>query len=394
MTGVEAVSNGVMAFGEPRAKKAQWTLSVIIVILIVLLYGTSWLTKHYGIMAMEPNDPQYQSLLSLLVKAVFGNGWFYLLTMGSVFLALALSANTAFADFPRLTRAIAMKDYLPHVFILRGRRLLFSHGVYALTGFTAIILIVFKGVTDKLIPLYAIGAFLAFTLSQAGMVQHWRKQEGDHKGRTWHMFVNGIGALATGLTTIVVLASKFLSGAWVTALLVPLLILIMHLVKKHYTRVASEMKDMTPLNLKNLESPLVVIPMAGWNRISEKAMRFGLLLSEEIKVVHVHSEDEEHGIEEQFDELIATPCVEQNRKAPELVTIPSNFRFIISPLMDYILRLEAENPGRKVAVLLPELVVRHWWENALHNQRVQLLKFLLLVRGNQRIVVVNIPWYL
>ena len=394
MTGVEAVSNGVMAFGEPRAKKAQWTLTVIIAILIVLLYGTSWLTKHYGIMAMEPTDPQYQSLLSLLVKAVFGNGWFYLLTMGSVFLALALSANTAFADFPRLTRAIAMKDYLPHVFILRGRRLLFSHGVYALTGFTAIILIVFKGVTDKLIPLYAIGAFLAFTLSQAGMVQHWRREEGDHKGRTWHMFVNGIGAVATGLTTIVVLASKFLAGAWVTALLVPGLILIMHLVKKHYTRVESEMKDMTPLSLKNLESPLVVIPMAGWNRISEKAMRFGLLMSEDIKVVHVHSEDEEHGIEERFDELIAAPCRDTERSAPELVTIPSNFRFIISPLMDYILRLEAENPGRKVAVLLPELVVRHWWENALHNQRVQLLKLLLLVRGNQRIVVINIPWYL
>ena len=151
MTGVEAVSNGVMAFGEPRAKKAQYTLTIIIVILITLLYGTSWLAKHYGIMAMDPDNPQYQTVLSLLVKAVFGKGWFYLVTMGSVFLALALSANTAFADFPRLTRAIAMKDYLPHVFILRGRRLLFSHGVYALTGFTALILIAFKGQTDLLI---------------------------------------------------------------------------------------------------------------------------------------------------------------------------------------------------------------------------------------------------
>jgi amino acid transporter len=394
MTGVEAVSNGVMAFSEPRAKKAQYTLTVIIVILIVLLYGTSWLAKHYGIMAMDPDDPQYQSMLSLLVKAVFGRGWFYLVTMGSVFLALALSANTAFADFPRLTRAIAMHDHLPHVFILRGRRLLFSHGVYALTGFTALILIAFKGQTSALIPLYAIGAFLAFTLSQAGMVQHWRKQEGDHKGRSWHMFVNGIGAVATGLTTIVVLASKFLSGAWVTALLIPTLILVMHLVKKHYVRVASEMKDMKPLNLVNLEPPLVVIPVAGWNRISEKAIRFGLVLSHEIKVVHVHSEDEEHGIEEEWEDKIMGPIRAQGMAEPELVTIPSNFRFIISPLMDYILRLETENPGRKVAVLLPELVVRHWWENLLHNQRVQLLKLLLLLKGNQRIIVVNIPWYL
>jgi amino acid transporter len=394
MTGVEAVSNGVMAFGEPRAKKAQFTLTVIIMILIVLLYGTSWLAKHYGIMAMEPDDPHYQSLLSLLVKAVFGRGWFYLVTMGSVFLALALSANTAFADFPRLTRAIAMHDYLPHVFILRGRRLLFSHGVYALTGFTALILIAFGGVTDKLIPLYAIGAFLAFTLSQAGMVMHWKNEEGDHKGRAWHMFVNGIGAVATGVTTIIVLASKFLAGAWVTAILVPTLILIMYMVKRHYARVKGEMADMAPINMDNLEEPLVVIPMAGWNRISEKALRFGLLLSKEIKVVHVHSEDEGHGLEEDWNEKVLTPIRSKGMSEPELVTIMSNYRFIISPLMDYILSLEADNPGRKVAVLLPELVVRHWWENLLHNQRVQILKLFLLLRGNQRIVVVNIPWYL
>ncbi|RXH57438.1 APC family permease [Granulicella sibirica] len=393
MTGVEAVSNGVMAFGEPRAKKAQVTLTVIIAILIVLLYGTAWLSKHYGIMAMNPDATGYQSLLSLLVTAVFGRGWFYFLTMGSVLLALALSANTAFADFPRLTRAIAMQDYLPHVFILRGRRLLFSHGVYALTVFTAIILILFGGVTDRLIPLYAIGAFLAFTLSQAGMVVHWNKQEA-HQGRAWHMFVNGIGAVATGITTCIVLASKFMSGAWVTALLIPCLILLMHSIKRHYSRVHNEMREMTPLNLSNLEQPLVVIPMAGWNKISEKALRFGLLLSKEIKVVHVHSEDESHGIEEEWEQRVLVPIREQGMTDPELVTIPSNFRFIISPLMDYILALEEEHPGRKVAVLLPELVVKHWWENALHNQRVQLLKLLLLVRGSQRIVVVNIPWYL
>ncbi len=393
MTGVEAVSNGVMAFREPRSRNAQYALTVIIGILIILLYGTAWLTKHYQIMAMDPDGAGYQSLLSLLVTAVFGRGWFYFLTMGSVLLALALSANTAFADFPRLTRAIALHDYLPHVFVLRGRRLLFSHGIYALTGLTAVILILFKGVTDRLIPLYAIGAFLAFTLSQAGMVVHW-KNCAEHKGRAWHMLVNGTGALATGLTTIVVLASKFRSGAWVTALLVPTLIVLMYSVKKHYTRVRSEIRDVERLNLANLESPLVVIPMAGWNRISEKALRFGLLLSKEIKVVHVHSEDEPHGIDQDWEEKILAPIREGGMAEPELVTIPSNFRFVISPLMDYILRLESENPGRKVAVLLPELVVRHWWENLLHNQRVQLLKILLLVRGNQRIVVVNIPWYL
>lgn len=398
MTGVEAVSNGVMAFKEPRSKNAQITLTIIIGILIVLLFGTAWLAKAYGIMAMSPDDPHFQSMLSILVSAVFGRGWFYFLTMGSVLLALALSANTAFADFPRLTRAIAIHDYLPHVFILRGRRLLFSHGIYALTGFTAVILILFDGVTDRLIPLYAIGAFLAFTLSQAGMVVHWHKQTGEpgheHKGRTWHMFVNGVGAVATGLTTLVVLASKFLDGAWVTALLVPTLILIMYSVKRHYTRVHAEMVDRTPINLENLTQPIVVIPMAQWDRITEKALRFGLLLSKEIKVAHVFSEDDPDTLAECWDEMVLDPLKKEGMQEPELVRIASSYRFIIAPLMDYILTLERDNPDRKVAVLLPELVVRHWWENALHGQRVQLLKLLLLLRAKQRVIVVNIPWYL
>jgi hypothetical protein len=180
----------------------------------------------------------------------------------------------------------------------------------------------------------------------------------------------------------------------VTALLVPTLIAIMLIVKRHYSRVKREMKDMMPLNLANLEQPLVVIPMARWDRITEKALRFGLLMSKELKVVHVHSDNEAEGLEEIWAEKIAEPIRKQGLDEPELVTIPSSYRFIISPLMDYILELEERNPGRKVAVLLPELVVRHWWENALHNQRVQLLKLLLLVKGNQRIIVVNIPWYL
>ena len=393
MTGVEAVSNGVMAFGEPRAKKAQSTLTIIIAILIVLLFGIAYLSRAYGITAMEPDAFHYQSVLSILTSAVFGRGWFYYLTSASVLMALSLSANTAFADFPRLAKAIAMHDFLPHVFILRGRRLLFSHGIYALTGFTAVILILFGGVTDRLIPLYAIGAFLAFTLSQAGMVMHWKKME-KHKGRGWHMFVNGFGAVATGLTTIVVLIAKFAAGAWVTALLVPTLIGIMWAVKRHYSRVKREMADMTPLNLANLQEPIVVIPVARWDRITEKAMRFGLLLSKEIKVVHVHSDDEEGGIDQLWDEHVMAPIKHEGLQEPELVIIPSSYRFVITPLMDYILELEEKNPGRKVAVLLPELVVRHWWENALHNQRVQLLKLMLLLKGNQRIVVVNIPWYL
>jgi len=392
MTGVEAVSNGVTAFREPRAKNAQNALTVIIATLIVLLYGTAWLATKYHIMAMDPSEHGYQSLLSLIVMAVFGRGWIYHFTMWSVFLALAFSANTAFAGFPRLAPTIAMNDYLPHVFTLRGRRLLFSHGIYALTGFTFVILIMFEGNTERLISLYAIGAFLAFTLSQAGMVMHWHHEK-ENKLRHWLMAVNGTGAVATGITTCIVLIAKFTSGAWVTALLIPTLIVLMVAVKQHYTRVKREV-GMGKLNLSNLQEPLVVIPMARWDRMTEKALRFGVLLSKEIQVVNVESDEGEDTLTPLWEENVMQPIREKGLPQPQLITLHSSYRLVISPLMDYILELEQQHPDRKITVLLPELVVNHWWENLLHNQRVQLLKLLLLLRGKQRIIVVDIPWYL
>jgi hypothetical protein len=393
MTGVEAVSNGVTAFKEPRAKRANQTLTVIIFVLMILLMGLSYLAKAYGVTAMDPYASNYQSVLSIAVSVVFGRNWFYFLTMGSVLAALSFSANTAFAGFPRMARAIAQKDYLPHVFLLRGRRLLFSHGIYALTGFTTLILIIFDGVTDRLIPLYAIGAFMAFTLSQAGMVKHWLKTKNE-KHRIFKLCMNGLGATATGITLLIVLTTKFIDGAWITVILVPLIIGIMWGVKRHYKRVKIETADPTPLRLTGLEPPIVVIPMARWDKIGEKAMRFGMLMSPVVKVVHVASSEEFDSVDTVWEKLVMQPVREHGCAEPELVTVHSTYRTILSPLMDFILKLEDENPGRKIAVLLPELVVRHWWENLLHNQRVQLLKLLLLLKGNQRIVVVNIPWYL
>jgi amino acid transporter len=392
MTGVEAVSNGVTAFKEPRSRNANRTLTVIIGILIILLLGLSYVAKVYGVTAMDANASNYQSVLSIEVAAVFGSGWFYYVTMAGVLAALSFSANTAFADFPRMARAIAMKDYLPHVFLLKGRRLLFSHGIYALTGFTALILIIFDGVTDALIPLYAIGAFLAFTLSQAGMVKHWHNDK-EARHRHAKMFINGLGSVATGVSLLIILTTKFIHGAWVTALLVPILIAAMMAVKRHYVRVKRETADPTPLRLTGLEPPIVVIPMARWDKITEKAMRFGMLMSPMVKVVHVDSDDSDE-LGKVWYEMVVKPVREFHIAEPELVTVNSTFRTILSPLMDYILKLEEDNPGRKIAVLLPELVVKHWWENLLHNQRVQLLKILLLLKGNQRIVVVNISWYL
>src|SRR5271170_972671 len=238
MTGVEAVSNGVMAFREPTTKNAQKTLTIIIALLILLLAGIAFLCHAYGVGATDPEGSGYQSVLSQLIGAVMGRGVFYYISIGSILLVLALSANTAFADFPRLTRAIALNDYLPHVFVIRGRRLLYTQGVYALVFLTGSLLVLFGGVTDRLIPLYAIGAFLAFTLSQAGMVAHWWKNR--VPGWTARMIVNGVGAFATGVTLLVVLVAKFAAGAWVTALLIPILIAIMAKVKRHYIGVDKE----------------------------------------------------------------------------------------------------------------------------------------------------------
>jgi len=223
-------------------------------------------------------------------------------------------------------------------------------------------------------------------------VRHWHKTM-DAPHRHLKMAINGLGSVATGITLIVILVTKFMYGAWVTTLLIPVLILTMHAVRKHYVRVKRETEDPTPLRLTGLEQPIVVIPMARWDKITEKAMRFGLLMSPIVKVVHVDSDDAD-ALGLVWDEMVLKPIREHSMQEPELVTVKSNFRTILSPLMDYVLKLEDENPGRKIAVLLPELVVRHWWENLLHNQRVQLLKLLLLLKGNQRIVVVNIPWYL
>ncbi|HMD22169.1 MAG TPA: APC family permease [Alloacidobacterium sp.] len=390
MTGVEAVSNGVMAFREPTTKNAKTTLTIIIALLIVLLAGIALLCRAYGIGATDPGALGYQSVLSQLTAAVAGKGIFYYVTIASILLVLSLSANTAFADFPRLTRAIALRDYLPHVFILRGRRLLYSHGIIALVIFTGALLILFGGVTDRLIPLYAIGAFLAFTLSQAGMVVHWYK-EGRAVGR---MIVNGIGAAATGLTLLVVLVAKFLDGAWVTAILIPALIIIMSMVRRHYDHTAKETANPEPLRVDDLQPPRVIIPMDKWNRISEKGLRFALAMSPEVEAVHVDCGDEDNSICNVWGDTVLAPIRAAGLPEPRLTTIKSPYRFFITPIVEHVLAEQKKSGDRQIAVIVPELVVKHWYENLLHNQRANMLKLILLVKGNENVVVINIPWYL
>jgi amino acid transporter len=390
MTGVEAVSNGVKAFREPTARNAQMALTVIIVILMILLAGIAWLTSAYGIGATDPTK-HYESVLSMLLRAITGRGVFYYLSIGSILLVLSLSANTAFADFPRLCRIIARDSYLPHSFASTGRRLVYSNGIFVLAILTASLLILFKGVTDRLIPLYAVGAFMAFTLSQAGMVRHWIRT-----GGSWHnVFVNGLGACATGLTTAVVLTAKFLEGAWVTVLLIPLMLFTMIWVHRHYAAVTAETADPNPADFKNLEEPIVIAPIANWGLVTQKALRFAYSLSKEVRAVHVSAADEtENEFCKEWYRFADVPAREAGLPPPQLVVIDSPYRFLLTPILNYVLEVEKQNPGRQIAVLLPEMVERHWYHYLLHNQRAEILKAWLLVKGNQRIVIVNVPWYL
>lgn len=392
MTGVEAVSNGVRAFREPAVKEAQRTLTVIIGLLIVILAGIAYLVRAYGIAATNPGEAGYQSVLSMLVGAVLGRGWSYYVTIGSVLLILSLSANTAFADFPRLCRAVAQNGFLPHSFGFRGRRLVYTQGILVLAVLAAILLLLFGGVTDRLIPLFAIGAFTAFTLSQAGMVSHWRRERGP--GWLRSMLVNGLGAIATGITTVVVLVAKFTSGAWVSALLIVLLILVMLWVRHHYDRVAEEVCSTSPLDLSSACAPLVVVPIQDWSKIAQRALQFAMTLSSDIRALHVTTEEEANTLRDKWGKHVEEPVRRDGRTPPELIVLPSPYRLVLRPILDYVLAAERECPDRQIAIIVPELVERHWYHYLLHNQRAELLKALLLLHGSDRIVLINVPWYL
>lgn len=392
MTGVEAVSNGVKAFREPVIQTARKTLTVIIALLIVLLAGIAFLIRSYGIGATDPGAPGYQSVLSMLVAAVAGKGVFYYIAIGSILTILALSANTAFADFPRLCRAIAQNNYLPHSFATRGRRLVYTHGILSLAVLAGILLVVFGGVTDRLIPLFAVGAFLAFTLSQAGMVGHWLRVGGP--GAKRNMIINGFGALATGITVIIVLGAKFLEGAWITALLIPALVFMMTRVRKHYHHIYSEIRSTTPLELNSLSPPLIVLPFQQWNRIVKKSLRFALKISSDIRAVHVQTGETAETIQKEWQQYVEDPVRNAGLPVPQLVVLKSPYRLVLSPIIDYVLEAERNNPDQQVAVLIPELVEHRFHEHFLHNKRASVLKALLLLKGNQRIIVINVPWYL
>jgi amino acid transporter len=393
LTGVEAVSNGVKAFREPTAKNAQRTLTVIIFLLAVLLAGISYLVKTYGIAATNPGRPGYQSVLSMLSSSVFGKGFFYYLTMGSILVVLCLSANTAFADFPRLCRAIAQNNYLPRVFAYRGRRLVYTYGIMVLALLCAGVLILFGGITDRLIPLYAVGAFLAFTLSQLGMVMHWRKK----RGPNWlkNALVNGLGALVTGITTGVVLVAKFVEGAWITLLFIPLTIALFTLVRRHYHSVKLLTTCKAAVNVAGLsQQPIAVIAIDRWSSITRQGIEFAARLSPEVIALHVEPNERSGLLQDAWAQYVEQPFRAAGKEQPRLHVLPSPYRFIIVPIVQFVLDLSKNNPDRNIVVVIPEIVEDKWYEFFLHNQRGRLLEWALLARGNERIFTVSAPWYI
>ncbi|HMF12866.1 MAG TPA: APC family permease [Gemmataceae bacterium] len=393
MTGVEAVSNGVSAFREPGVFFARRTLTSIIGLLAVMLAGIAYLSRAYRIGATEPGEAGYDSILSQLTAAVVGRGWPYYVTIGSVLCVLALSANTGFADFPRLCRVIAQDGFLPHSFAHRGRRLVYSNGIVVLAILSAGLLIGFGGITDNLIPLFAVGAFLAFTLSQAGMVAHWRKVGGRHATRS--MVINGAGAACTAITLAVVLISKFVDGAWVMILLVPALLAVFVSVRAHYRTVAREVASAAPLDPKGLEPPLVLLPIRGWSVITRKALRFALKISPDVYALHV-ADDEKTMLELEgcWEQRVREPAVAAGLPAPKLFVIYSPYRKLFGPLKQVVSDLQRAHPGRDLAVMVPELVRTRWYHYLLHNQTATVIKAYLLFSGFRRVVIINVPWYL
>lgn len=348
--------------------------------------------KAYGITATEPGQAGYQSLLSMLIAAVFGRGIFYYLTIASILFVLSLSANTAFADFPRVCRAIAQNNYLPHAFGYRGRRLVYTYGIVVLAILSGSLLIFFGGVTDRLIPLYAIGAFLAFTLSQSGMVMHWRKNRGPHWVKS--AFVNGLGAFVTDITMVVVLVAKFAAGAWITLPFIPLTIAFFVAVRRHYHSVKVLTTCKVPVRAASpSQPPIVVIPIDRWSSITRQGVEFGARLSPEVIALHVEPNEHSELLHADWERYVEQPFRAAGKEPPTLQVVPSPYRFIIIPIAQFILDLSKKHPDRSIIVVIPELVEDKWYEYFLHNQRGRLLEWVLLARGNEQIFTVSAPSY-
>ncbi|HTP00251.1 MAG TPA: APC family permease, partial [Anaerolineales bacterium] len=384
LTGIEAISNGVPAFREPQAHNAGRTLIIMALLMGGLFVGSIGLTQFLGVVA----TPE-ETILSALARRVVGNGFFYLVIQFATLGILAVAANTSFADFPRVGAILARDDFLPRQLRGVGDRLVFSNGIVLLASATALLIVVFMGDTHLLIPLFAIGAFLAFTLSQSGMVMHWYRE----RGRGWRVkaFFNGAGAIATGATLLIVAISKFASGAWITVLVIPLIVVVFLRVNRHYQRVRNQLTlHGFPPSLRPVSPARVVVPISGVHRGMVNAVLFAQSISADVTAVYVE-------LEPGAGAKVAEEWKEWWPDLP-IVVVPSPYRSLVGPLLAYLDQTDLEhNDGQLAVVVLPEFVTAHWWENILHNQTAQLIKASLLYgrrrSGGERLIV-DVPYHL
>jgi amino acid transporter len=392
MTGIEAVSNGVPLFRKPTVRLARRTLTLIVAILVFLLGGLAVLVRAYGITATVPGAAGYQSVVSQVVAAVMGRGAFYYVTMTAVLMVLALSANTSFADFPRVCRVLAADRYLPPEFARRGSRLVFTNGILVLSVLAGLLLVIFGGITDHLIPLFAVGALLAFTMSQLGMVAHWRAS--NEPDRVPKMVINAVGALVTTVALGIVMVAKFSEGAWITALVIPGFVLFFQRTKGYNERLASVTRAEGPLDVSNLAPPIVVIPLRRIDQVGQKALRFALTISPEVYVIQVLAEElDTEDLQARWRERVEDPVRRHlNSRPPRLVVIRSPYRQFFERFLEWLRELTASRPSRHVIVLVPELVHRRWYQFIV-SHRAMRLKAQLLLKGGPHVSVMSTPWY-
>jgi amino acid transporter len=374
MTGTEAISNGVSAFKKPSSRNAAVTLGWMAAILAIFFLGTSLLARHYGIMPSRT-----ETVLSQLGRQVFGRGVAYYALQYATFAILVLAANTAFADFPRLASILSRDGYMPRQFAARGDRLAFSNGIIALSLFAMLLIWLFQGDTSALIPLYAIGVFVCFTLSQAGMVVHWMR--GRERGWKWRAALNGLGATATALVSIVQVATKFTHGAWIVVLIIPLIIVVLRRVRRHYEHFAREVAYTGQAPFMFLHHT-VVVPVNGITKPAAGALVYATTISEDVRAVYVEVDpDTSAELRRQWAEWDI---------GVDLVVLDSPYRSILRPLVAYVDGLTARGDADLVTVVVPEIVPRSWFGHLLHNKTALFIRTAFLFRPN--VVVTAVPY--
>jgi amino acid transporter len=377
MTGVEAVSDGVPAFKRPEARNAAATLLTMAVLAIAMFVGISTLAYAYQVVPTES-----ESGVSQLGRAIFGGqSILYYVVQAATTLILVLAANTAYADFPRLASIVSRDGYLPRQFMNQGDRLAFSNGIIVLSVFAAVLILAFNGDTHALLPLYMIGVFVSFTLSQTGMVIRWRKVRGS--GWRTSAAINGFGALVTGVVLVIVAVTKTVEGAWIVLLIIPMLVAIFRTTKRHYDHVASQLTLRGYAPHRRFHNT-VIVPVGGLTRAVVEALRYGESLSDDVRAVYVD-------VDSSATEKIKLEWYMWGGRA-HLVVLDSPYRSLMEPLLEYIEAVERERPEDYVTIVLPEFVPAKWWQHLLHNQRALLIKGALLFRPNT--VVTSVPFHL